>query len=48
MDWSHTKKRGWGNTKGCLTMEPSRKQEVKKTEEQVEKIGYQRGGENVE
>jgi len=22
MDWSHTKKRGWGNTKSCPTMEP--------------------------
>jgi hypothetical protein len=32
MDWSHTKKRGWGNTKGCLTME-SGKQEESKTKE---------------
>jgi hypothetical protein len=22
MDWSHTKKRRWGNTKGHLTMDP--------------------------
>jgi hypothetical protein len=25
MDWPHTKKRGWGNTKSCPTMETSRK-----------------------
>jgi hypothetical protein len=23
MDWSHTKKRGWGNIKDCLIMESS-------------------------
>jgi hypothetical protein len=27
IDWSHIKKRGWGNTKGRLTVESSRKQE---------------------
>jgi hypothetical protein len=27
MDWSHVKKRGWGNTKGRLTVESSRKEE---------------------
>jgi hypothetical protein len=27
MDWSHTEKRGWGNTKCQLTMELSGKQE---------------------
>ena len=27
MDWSHIKKRGWGNIKSGPTMEPSRKQE---------------------
>jgi hypothetical protein len=31
MDWSHTKKRGWGNTKGRLTTESSGKQEEWKT-----------------
>jgi hypothetical protein len=31
MDWSHTKKRGWGNTKGRFTMEYSEKQEERKT-----------------
>jgi hypothetical protein len=30
-DWSHTKKRGQGNTKGRLTMESSGKQEERKT-----------------
>ena len=31
MDWSHIKKRGWGNIKSGPTMEPSRKQEEWKT-----------------
>ena len=31
MDWSHIKKRGWGNTKSGPTMEPSRKQDERKT-----------------
>ena len=25
MDWSHIKKRGWRDTKGCPTLEPSGK-----------------------
>jgi hypothetical protein len=29
---SHIKKRGWRSTKGCPTLEPSRKQEERKTE----------------
>jgi hypothetical protein len=33
MDWSHTKKRGWGYTKGHLTMEFSGKQEDRETKE---------------
>ena len=32
MDRSHTKKRGWRDTKGCPTLEPSGKQEERKTE----------------
>jgi hypothetical protein len=32
-DWSHTKKRGWGNTEGRLTLESSTKQEERKTKE---------------
>ena len=31
MAWSHIKKRGWGNIKSGPTMEPSRKQEERKT-----------------
>jgi hypothetical protein len=31
MDWSHTERRGWGNTKGRLTVGSSRKQEQRKT-----------------
>ena len=27
MDWLHIKKRGWRDTKGCPTLEPSGKQE---------------------
>jgi hypothetical protein len=32
MDWSHIKKRRWRDTKECTTLEPSRKQEERKTE----------------
>ena len=32
MVWSHIKKRGWRDTKECTTLEPSRKQEERKTE----------------
>ena len=32
MDWSHIKKRGWRNAKGRPTLESSRKQEERKTE----------------
>jgi hypothetical protein len=44
MDRSHIKKRGWGDTKGSHTLEPSEKQEERKTEKQLEKIGNQRSG----
>jgi len=44
MDWSHIKKIGWRDTKGCSTLEPSGKQEERKTEKQVEKIGNQGSG----
>jgi len=44
MDWSHIKKRGWRSTKGGPTLEPSRKQEERKTEKQLEKIGNQGSG----
>jgi len=44
MDWPHTKKRGWRSTKGCPTLEPSRKQEERKTEKQLEKSGNQISG----
>jgi hypothetical protein len=27
LDWSNTEKRSWGNTKGCLNMEPKGEQE---------------------
>jgi hypothetical protein len=43
-NWSHTKKRGWGNTNGHVTMDSSGKQEERKAKEQLEKIGYQRSG----
>jgi len=33
------KKRGWRNTKGCPTLEPSGKQEERETEKWLEKIG---------
>ena len=39
MGWSHIKKRGWRDTEDCPTLEPSRKQEERKTEKQLEKIG---------
>jgi hypothetical protein len=42
MDRSHIKKRGRRNTKGCPTLEPSKKQEERKTEKQLEKISNQR------
>ena len=32
MDWSHIERRGWRSTKGGPTLEPSRKQEERKTE----------------
>jgi len=44
MDWSHIEKRGWRSTKGCPTLEPPRKQEERKTEKQLEKIGNQGSG----
>jgi hypothetical protein len=44
MDRSHNKKRGQRNTKGCPTLESSRKQEERKTEKQLEKIGNQGSG----
>jgi hypothetical protein len=44
MDRSDIKKRGWGDTKGCPTLETSGKQEERKTEIQLEKIGNQGSG----
>jgi len=44
MDWSHVKKRGWRDNKACPTLEPSGKQEERKTEKQLEKIGNQGSG----
>jgi hypothetical protein len=38
MDRSHIKKRGLRDTKGCPTLEPSRKQKERKTKKQLEKI----------
>jgi len=38
MDWSHIKKIGWRDTKGGPTLEPSGKQEERKTEKQLEKF----------
>jgi hypothetical protein len=38
MDWSHIKKRGWRDTKGCPTLESSGKQEERKPKKQLEKI----------
>jgi hypothetical protein len=44
----HTLKKTVGNIKGHLTMEPSGKQEERKTKKQLEKIGYQKSGEKLE
>jgi hypothetical protein len=44
MDWSHIEKRRWGNIKSGPTVETSRKQEERKTEEELEKIGHQGSG----
>ena len=44
MDRSHIKKRRWRSTKGCPTLEPSRKQEERKTEKQLEKIVIKEAG----
>jgi hypothetical protein len=38
------KKKGWRDTKGCPTLEPSGKKEERKTEKQLEKIGSQGSG----
>jgi hypothetical protein len=40
----HIKKRRLRDTKGCSTLEPSRKQEERKTEKQMEKIGNEGSG----
>jgi hypothetical protein len=44
MDRSHIKKRGLRDTKGWYTLETSGKQEKRKTEKQLEKIGNQGSG----
>jgi hypothetical protein len=44
MDCSHIKKREWRDHEGCPALEPSRKQEERKTEKQLEKIGNQGNG----
>jgi len=44
MDRSHINKRGWRDTKGCPTLEPSWKQEERKIEKLMEKIGNQGRG----
>jgi len=44
MDWSHIKKRGWRDIKSFPILEPSRKQEERKTEKHLEKIGNQGSG----
>jgi len=44
MDRSHVKKRGWRDTKGCPTLEPSGKKEERKIKNQLEKIGNQGSG----
>ena len=44
MDRSRIKKRGWRSTKGCPALEPSRKQEERKTEKELEKISNQGSG----
>jgi hypothetical protein len=38
------KKREWRDTKGCPILEPSGKQEERKTEKQLKKIGNQESG----
>jgi hypothetical protein len=48
MDRSHIKERGWRDTKGCPTLEPSGKQEERKTEKWLEKIGHQGSGQELE
>jgi hypothetical protein len=44
----HIKRRGWRETKVCPTLEPSGKQEERKTEKQLEKIGNQGSGQKLE
>ena len=44
MDWSHIKKRGRRSTKGCPTLEPSRKQEERKTENSWRRSVIKEGG----
>jgi hypothetical protein len=44
MDRSYIKKREWRDTIGCPTLEPSGKQEGRKTEKRLEKIGNQGSG----
>ena len=44
MDWSDIKKRGRRSTKGGPTLELLRKQEERKTEKQLEKIGNEGRG----
>ena len=44
MDWSHIKKRGWRDTEDCPILEPSGKQEERKAEKQLGKIGNQGNG----
>jgi hypothetical protein len=48
MDQSYIKKRGWRVTKGCPTLEPSGKQKERNTEKQLEKIGNQGSGQELE
>jgi len=44
LDRSHIKKRGLRDTKGCPALEPSGKQEERKTKKQLEKISNQGSG----
>jgi len=44
LDWLHIKKRGCRDIKSCPILEPSRKQEERKSEKQLEKIGNQGSG----
>ena len=48
MDWSHIKKRGWRDIKSCPILEPSGKQEDRKTEKQLENIGNQGSRQKLE